>query len=186
MEKRARGSALRYNYSCYLRRPKASTNQHRATCSIEGRTRFPHGNRPSKKTHTPPAMPPASSDLAMDDAESVLWFLACSSVAVKDSDVLVAASAVGDDGAAMLAKKKEEGRKRERRGRKRKERSKRSEMRERKKNDVLVHSSFVNPSFFSLLSRTRLPAVIHHFLHFFKGSRATGIFSPIERSRSKK
>lgn len=48
-------------------------------------------------------MPPASSDLAMEDAESVLWFLACSSVAL---DVLVAASAVCDDaGAAMLAKK---------------------------------------------------------------------------------
>ena len=44
-------------------------------------------------------MPPASSDLAMDDAESVLWFLARSSVALVP-DVLVAASAVDDDGAA--------------------------------------------------------------------------------------
>ena len=52
-------------------------------------------------------MPPASSDLAMDDAESVLWFLARSSVALLllDPDVLVAASAVDDDGAAMVCKR---------------------------------------------------------------------------------
>ena len=70
-----------------------------------------------EKTHTPPAMPPASSDLAMDDAESVLWFLARSSVALLDPDVLVAASAVDDDGAAMVAKKREEGREGEDKGR---------------------------------------------------------------------
>ena len=68
-----------------------------------------------KKTHTPPAMPPARSDLAMDDAESVLWFLARSSVAL-DPDVLVAASAVDDDGAAMVAKKETRTERRERKG----------------------------------------------------------------------
>ena len=64
-------------------------------------------------------MPPASSDLAMDDAESVLWFLARSSVALLDPDVLVAASAVDDDGAAMVAKKREEGREKREESRKR-------------------------------------------------------------------
>ena len=58
-------------------------------------------------------MPPASSDLAMDDAESVLWFLARSSVAL-DPDVLVAASAVDDDGAAMAAKREDEAKERKR------------------------------------------------------------------------
>ena len=60
-------------------------------------------------------MPPARSDLAMDDAESVLWFLARSSVAL-DPDVLVAASAVDDDGAAMVAKKETRTERRERKG----------------------------------------------------------------------
>ena len=55
--------------------------------------------------------------MAMDDAESVLWFLARSSVALLDPDVLVAASAVDDDGAAMVAKKREEGREGEDKGR---------------------------------------------------------------------
>ena len=54
-------------------------------------------------------MPPASSDLAMDDAESVLWFLARSSVALLL--LLVAASVDVDDddgdGAAMACKEEE-------------------------------------------------------------------------------
>lgn len=62
-----------------------------------------------KKTHTPPAMPPASSDLAMDAAESVLWFLARSSwalvVLLGPLVVVVAAAddAEGDDGAAICS-----------------------------------------------------------------------------------